>query len=320
MKAAKQKAKTMKKIANSGKSKTPVSAGQLAESAKSLVVQPPLSGLLSAVREILCRYVSFQFPEQPTAIALWVVHTWVLDAFDYTPYLHIYSAETSSGKSRLLEVLGLLVNKPWKVESVSVAALFRRIEKDQPTLLFDEIDNVFRSNGKDDDTKDLRACLNSGFKRDGKFSRCVGQNANLDVKEFATFSPKGLAGIGKVLSDTLSNHCIAIELLPQMREQKAEKFREREVRPEFDQLRAELEAYAQSAKLIDELRKARPLLPNELTDRQQDICEPLLAIADLAGGIWPKQARVALVKLCQQNRDVVSTGKQLLADLRYIFD
>jgi hypothetical protein len=105
MKAPKQKAKTMKKIANSGKSNTPVGAGQLAESAKSLVVPRPLSELLSAVREILCRYVSFQFPEQPAAIALWVVHTWVLDAFDYTPYLHIYSAETSSGKSRLLEVL-----------------------------------------------------------------------------------------------------------------------------------------------------------------------------------------------------------------------
>jgi hypothetical protein len=78
---------------------------------------------------------------------------------------------------------------------VSVAALLRHIEIDHPTLLYDEIDNVFRGNGKDDDTKDLRACLNSGFKRGGKFTRCVGQHANLEVKEFATFSPKALTDL-----------------------------------------------------------------------------------------------------------------------------
>jgi hypothetical protein len=125
-------------------------------------IQPrPLPKLLNALCDILRSYVSFQFDEQPRTIALWIAHTWVLDAADYTPYLHVFSAETSSGKSRLLEVLALLVNKSWKVESASVAALFRRVEIDQPTLLYDEIDNVFRGNGKDDDTKDLRACLNS---------------------------------------------------------------------------------------------------------------------------------------------------------------
>jgi hypothetical protein len=192
-----------------------------------------LPWLLHAVCEVLQRYVVFQFPQQPIVIALWVAHTWALDATDYTPYLHIFSAETSSGKSRLLEVLAMLVNKPWKLESVSVAALFRRVEKDQPTLLYDEIDNVFRGNGKDDDTKDLRACLNSGFKRGGTFTRCVGQNANLDVKEFATFSPKALTGIGKVLSDTLSNRCIPIELVRQTREEKVHRFRQREVEAEL---------------------------------------------------------------------------------------
>src|SRR5262249_51337398 len=81
-----------------------------------LPVKPrPPGELLAEVRDTLRRYVSFQLMEQPTAIALWVLHTWAFDAAYFTPYLHVFSAETSSGKSRLLEVLALLVNKPWKL-------------------------------------------------------------------------------------------------------------------------------------------------------------------------------------------------------------
>jgi hypothetical protein len=284
------------------------------------VTPRPLGELLAAVRDTLRRYVSFQFIEQPTAIALWVLHTWTFEASYFTPYVHIFSAETSSGKSRLLEVLALLVNKPWKLDSGSTATIFRKIEADRPTVLYDEIDNVFRGNGKDDDTKDLRACLNSGFKWDGNFSRCVGQHANLEVKEFATFSPKALAGIGKVLSDTLSNRCIEIELLRRTRDENVERFREREAQTALAGLRAELEAWSQQPEVIEALRAARPALPDDLTDRQQDICEPLFALADMAGEAWPGIARAALVKLCKQGGDTVSIGIQLLLDVKRIFD
>jgi len=50
--------------------------------------------------------------------------------------------------------------------------------------------------------------------------------------------------------------------------------------------------------LFAKLRDARPDLPSELTDRQQDGAEPLLAIADAAGGDWPEKARKALTEIC----------------------
>src|SRR2546430_178231 len=94
----------------------------------------PLDELLDAVCNVLRRYVSFQLPEQPLVIALWVLHTWAFGSAYFSPYLHIYSAETSSGKSRLLEVLALLVNKPWKLDSGSVATIFRKIDAGKPTV------------------------------------------------------------------------------------------------------------------------------------------------------------------------------------------
>jgi hypothetical protein len=291
---------------------------QSANGEKPAGIPRSLGDLLDEVVKVLVRFVIFPMDEQPIVIALWVVHTWVLDAFDFTPYLHIFSAETISGKTRLLEVLECLVNKAWKIDSVSVAALFRKIDREWPTLLYDEIDNVFRGGGKDDDIRDLRACLNSGFKRGGRFTRCVGQNANLDTKDFATFCPKALAGIGNRLSDTLSNRCVPIELERQD-EVKAAPFRDEQAKA-LSELRADIEAWGQQPGLTDTLRAKRPTLPQELSDRQMDICAPLLAIADLAGGDWPQKVRKAVTKLCTSGDTVISIGVQLLTDIKRIFD
>jgi hypothetical protein len=55
-------------------------------------VEPrPLDKLLDAICEVLQRYVFFQLPEQVIVTGLWVIHTWVFEAFDYTPYLHVHS-------------------------------------------------------------------------------------------------------------------------------------------------------------------------------------------------------------------------------------
>jgi Protein of unknown function (DUF3631) len=142
----------------------------------------------------------------------------------------------------------------------------------------------------------------------------------MEVKEFSTFSPKALAGIGEVLSDTLSNRCIEIRLVRRTREKRVERFREREAQAEHADLRAEIEAWAQHPEVIDALKAGRPALPEQLTDRQQDITEPLIAIADLAGGKWPENARNALIKLYQQGWDIVSVGIQLLGDIKTIFN
>ena len=73
--------------------------------------------------------------------------------------------------------------------------------------------------------------------------------------------------------------------------------------------------------ILSMLRDARPQLPEEMTDRQQDGAEPLLAIADLAGGEWPQAARRALIELCADARAADSSiGVQLLNDIRVVFE
>ena len=62
-------------------------------------------------------------------------------------------------------------------------------------------------------------------------------------------------------------------------------------------------------------------MPPGVTDRPADVWEPLLAVADAAGGPWPGRARAACTWLVRDNADRgISLGIRLLADLRGIFD
>lgn len=290
-----------------------------AETLNAPVKPRQLAKLLDAVAGILRRYVVFQYPEQADACALWAIHTWSINAFDYTPYLSVFAAEKRSGKSRLLEVLNLLVHNARLTSGSSSAALIRSIDEDNPpTILLDEVDAVYSRNN-DAGAENTRQFLNAGFRRGAKFLRCVGQGAAMEVKAFPAFCPKALSGIGRCLPDTVVDRSLPIELVRQSRGERAERFREREAQVEVATIRAELEAWVQQVGLIETLRNARPALPEELTDRQQDYCESLLAIADLAGGEWPPKARAALIKLCSQEEDA-SLGVKLLAAIRSVFD
>jgi hypothetical protein len=62
-------------------------------------------------------------------------------------------------------------------------------------------------------------------------------------------------------------------------------------------------------------------MPPGVSDRPADVWEPLLSVADAAGGHWPERARQACTWLVRDNADRgISLGIRLLADLRGIFD
>ncbi len=164
--------------------------------------------LLSILSEMVRRYIALAAAEADV-IALWIVHTHCFEAAQSTPYLAITSAEKQCGKSRLLEFLELLVANPWLTGSVSAAVLYRTIDDLHPTLLLDESDATF--NGNREFGEALRGVLNSGHRRGGKASRCERAGENFVRRDFDTFCPKAIAGIGR-LPDTVADRSIPIRL------------------------------------------------------------------------------------------------------------
>ena len=270
--------------------------------------------LLTRVAEFVNRFVSLINP-QAISVALWVAHTHAVAAADTTPYLNISSAEKQCGKTLLLDVLSLLVAKPWLTSSASRAVLVRKINAETPTLLLDESDAAFA--GDRDYAEALRGVLNCGHSRNGTVSLCVGQGANLTFKDFQVFCPKAIAGIGR-LPDTVADRSIPIRMKRRAPDETLQRFRRRLFLDESAMIRDHISEWITPQ--LEALRDMRPTLPNSLSARQQDGCEPLLAIADIAGGDWPERARAALVEiLTGEAAEDSSTGIRLLSDIRSVF-
>jgi hypothetical protein len=271
--------------------------------------------LLSTVAGFIRRFVVVG-QEALTALTLWVAHTYCWDAADATPYIHTFSTEKRSGKTRLLEVLALLVSNPWMTSRVTPSTLVRQLDKLKPTLLLDESDAALRIRSEYSDT--LRGILDGGHRRGGKVSLSVQSGKDWAPKDFRVFGPKAIAGIGR-LPDTIADRSIRIELRRRRPNEGVDRFRVREVQPLADSLRSVSRTWA--AQHLATLMEARPLLPEFLDDRAADAWEPLFAIADAAGGPWPTKALVAAHQLSARRSETDdSNGIRLLLDIKSVFE
>ncbi len=275
-----------------------------------------VAALLDDVAGAIRRYVVVS-NVQRDAVALWVLHAHTSAAADTTPYLAVRSAEKRSGKTRLLEILELLVPKALRTENISAAALSRSIDQGA-TLLLDEVDSVF-GKGKASETQEmLRGILDSGYRRGGSYVRMVGVGAAMTPHVFNTFGPKVLSGIG-ALPGTLDDRSIIVTLKRKTVQEIVERFRFRDARTYATPIRDRLAAWAAPA--LPLLQAAKPKLPDALDDRAQDGWEPLFAIADLAGGDWPQRARDAALGLSAGAvKEDDSLGVRLLTDIRTVYE
>jgi hypothetical protein len=270
--------------------------------------------ILRRVRDKIEEYISLT-PEQSLCVALWCAHTHAMAAFDYTPYLAITSAEMRCGKSHLLQVAGFLSARPKACASISGAALYRAIEKWQPTLLIDEADNLLKTG--DETAEAIRGVLNCGYQRGLTAIRNVGQGANMEPAEFRTFGPKAFTGIGKALPGTIMDRALKIQLRRALPGE-VKRFRPSIVERECQPIAAAVQAWIEPH--IATLRGARPEPPHELDGRDADICEPLFAVADLAGERLPEEAGHALTLICTASwEDEQSLAVKLLDDIQRIF-
>jgi hypothetical protein len=272
--------------------------------------------VLDAVAGFVGRFSSFPDEHCVPTVALWIAHTHVIDAFYISPRLVLDSAEPGSGKTRVLEVAALLVAAPEMTISATPAALFRMVSAGPITILFDEVDAIFNQNGGSNE--DLRALLNAGYKRGATVARCVGDAKAMKVTRFPVFAPVALAGIAGGMPDTITTRAVTIHMRRRRLDHPVEEFKLRRVEPEAGPLREELAGWMGS--ISDRVGGVEPEMPDGVVDRAAEVWEPLLAVADAAGGHWPDTARAACRHfVLDTGTEVRSIGVRLLADLRTVY-
>ena len=262
----------------------------------------------------------------PETLALWIVHTYAFQLRDVTTYIGLESPAHRCGKSTLVTVLSELANRAVVASNVSSPAFYRVIEQIQPTLLIDEADTFMHGN------EQLRGILNSGYqKKTAYVLRAVNQvsqnpasaasptphsafptpHSSSGLANFSCWCPKVIARIG-ALPATLADRCIVFRMQRKTPNEQCERVRNLNAYPLKQQCARFVADHATA------IAAAQPQIPPELNDRAADIWEPLLAIADLAGGNWPALARQAAVALAAAAQDTNPIGS-LLLDIFLLF-
>ncbi|CAN3128576.1 DUF3631 domain-containing protein [Mycobacterium sp. smrl_JER01] len=276
------------------------------------------SEVLNAVETFLARFVAYPSTHALVAHVLWIVHCWFIDAWESTPRIAFLSPEPGSGKSRALEVSEPLVPRPVHAVNTTPAYLFRKVsdEAGRPTILYDEIDTVFGPKAKDNE--DIRGMLNAGHRKGATAGRCVMRGKVVETEELPAYCAVALAGLDD-LPDTIMTRAVVVRMRRRAPNEQIEPWRLRVNGAEAEKLSNRLAEWSLS--VADELTgDFWPDMPPEVVDRDADVWEALLAVANLAGGDWPRRAREAAVALVAASKQrAPSVGVLLLRDIRAAF-
>ena len=282
----------------------------------SMVVPDPyphpvdLADVLTAISNLYKKHIILA-PAEADMLALWVAHTYCVEAFSHTPRLLFSSPQKGCGKTTAMSLTGAVSYKALHASSLTPAVVFRIIDKEGPTILADEADTYVYEN------EDMRNVFNLGHtKSAARVLRCA-PNTH-EVEEFYAYAPMAIGQI-RLPPDTILDRCIVV----MMRRKKASEH----VEP-FDAEHPKIKSYCETiqSKLLrwagDNQRTIGtmyPQLPPALQNRTADKWRPLFAIAELAGPVWVQKVQVAAGNMVHYTDDDDSGLEiQLLSDIRTV--
>jgi hypothetical protein len=277
--------------------------------------QIPLTEALDRTVATLQCYAYFPTIEQPRAIALWLAHTYLVENVNISARLLIRAPYKSSGKTIVLELVEDLGCRTQQTLSMTPAVLLHKIKAYQPTICLDEADRFFEQRGED--IALMVGIMNGGYRRGATVSKMVPGTGGKgwEPADYPAYAAMALAGIGTEWPDTIMSRGIPINLQKKMKADKIERWNERA----REQVKAFAKVLAASVQHVTIFETED--IPDEMSDRAQDNWRPLLAIADAAGGNWPKWARDAAVRLSSEEALATTERPELVAlrDARAVF-
>jgi putative DNA primase/helicase len=265
--------------------------------------------LLNELEAQFRRYIVVHDEAAATVITLWICFAWCHEIATFSPILVVQGADTEMAKTTACKVTSLLTPRAHVIVEPTGATLYRFVDRHHPTLIIDDADRLLPRR------PDLAHIVNSSWTRGILIPRWdVSGNTHL----YDPFCPKVLSGIDLLahLAPATRTRCITTQLLPKLAHEQVTSFRRAARDENFLVLRRKLMRWATDS--MAAIENANPIMPEGFISRLEENYQLLFAIADLAGGDWPKKARAAAVKLSRE-RNEPSLGKRLLATFYDLF-
>jgi hypothetical protein len=252
------------------------------------------SDVLGGGMDYLTRFWIAPYPlAYPLAVA-WAAHSWLTEpdgtlAWSNTGLLAFVSDEPLSGKSTGMELTADLCPNAEIILDPTGPAILEAIGERHAVVALDEMDQTF---GKGNAARAVKTILNGGYRRGSNIGRVRGGGSPFGAKMLAGLAASLVANPNLEATRTRS---FMVYCLPPPPGVKPAKYRESIHKP-LGRLAGEaIGAWVrQNAQAI---LTAWPEMPGHLNGRQEDIWEPLFAVAQVAGGGWPDLIWAACMQL-----------------------
>jgi len=278
----------------------------------------PLSDILESIKTVIHKHVILD-DGVSSALALWVVHTYVYTAREAVAYVAIESPEKRCGKSTLISVLSAMACRPIVASNITSGAIFTAIEEHSPTLFIDEADTFLAGNSA------MRGILNCGntirtafvlrsvatrLRRSATGEATEGGKAvsRKRVVRYSCYCPKVVALIGTV-PETIADRSIVVRMERKNTTQTVLPLSQLDVA----EITAQCARFAKDCAYLVERHEIVRI--EGINDRAADTYEPLAVLAEIAGGEWPGRLAAAAQSLESPLAKVASGSELVLAVL-----
>jgi hypothetical protein len=276
---------------------------------------PKPADLFRRIRERIEYYIELPVGEAEgiaDTLSLWVLLTYVYQAWDAVPYLYLAGA-AGSGKTRVFDVLQRLAFRPLQSSNMTAPCLFRTLHNDGGTLVLDEAERL-RSEAPE--ASELLSILLAGYRRGGRATRLEKYgDGSFKPASFDVFGPKAVACIVG-LPPALAGRCITVRMFKADPASPKPKRRLGED-PTWPALCDDLHALAlEHGATWLELSRASDLCPAGLSNRHFELWQPLFALAsfvegDGLGGIAENIERYARQTIANEQEDQIPPADEI---------
>jgi putative DNA primase/helicase len=258
--------------------------------------------LVKELSEVLSRHL--HLPKgADLVIALYILHAYSYRSADWSPILAILAPQMNCGKSQVLNMLQLLIERAKKTFDATGPAAFAQASEGS-ILLFDEADRYLNEGSQ------LVTIFNAGVERDAALVHRFN-------KEYNVYGPKVVARIGAMVPATTESRCISVRLgraAPNSDLIPVYTLR----RDDCKGVRSRCQTWTKAA--AASLEKAQPVLPKGFYGRTADKWRALFAIADLAGAATGQAARQAAKKMEGMRIEEPDYGALLVEDIQKVLE
>lgn len=255
--------------------------------------------------------------EQLDALTLILALTHVKDLSPNVPYV-LATGKREAGKSTLTKNIPLLLaSRTFIVDRLTTSQAVREVflnAEPPDTLLFDDASKIWGESGRSSTTNVPTQLAVAAYEDTGKVSVSRnGSTVNAPAYAVCFFN-----GLGNVLPDDVRTRCIVFPTTAKPEGVRKRGARTVPVRKDAEPIKLQLSRWANSVKrdaaswLIENGHRIHPLLDSRLLQ----LWGGLFALANAAGGAWPRKCMEAFLALGldASEKPVVQRDEQALLD------